>query len=448
MGLITHSWYTTTPGVPMTNPYCAGWSGPNLECEYGDSFDIMSSDLSGFVGRWGRIGPGFNAANREWFGWLAPSRIATFSTQGCGSICSHTYSLVPLEGTAAGLQMVKIPTADLPGEYFTVEFRSAAGWDRGLGAPAVVIHEVRPNGLVYLVRRPTGSAGYPAGQTWSTTSPEPIAVTVSSVSATQATVTVARATPQAVWKPISGPVNRLLPTGGTLYALDANNSLVRYGGATGFGASGGQASSWAAGDRFVYNISSDGKTIWRYDGFWQEIGAADGGTLVAGGQSVYWIDGTGAIHQYLGVPFHWQVIGGPATQFIANDRGLYALTTNQDHVMRYTGTPGRWEIIGDPAQQLVVTANDLFAVADSKEDIYRWSGRPGDWIIVGGAGAQFVGNRETLYGLTTDRQAVMRFTGTPGVWEQIGGAADALYAGGPYLYALEPKLHNVWLYTR
>jgi hypothetical protein len=88
-----HSWSTSTPGVPA--PSCPP------QCEYGDKSDVMStaSPLS-FSGTYGPSGPGFNAHNREWFGWLPPARIATHTTAPCTS-CPSTYRLADLNTPGA-----------------------------------------------------------------------------------------------------------------------------------------------------------------------------------------------------------------------------------------------------------------------------------------------------------------------------------------------------------
>jgi hypothetical protein len=49
--------------------------------------------------------------------------------------------------------MAKVPIdAANPNHYYTVEFRRKIDWDQGIPRDTVLIHEVRPNGICYLIR--------------------------------------------------------------------------------------------------------------------------------------------------------------------------------------------------------------------------------------------------------------------------------------------------------
>jgi hypothetical protein len=453
MGLYQHSWYTTTPGVIQRGAYCQGWAGPGRECEYGDPYDIMSATqtFSAPDGRWGAAGPGFNAPNREWFGWLAPARIGSFSAAECAaSPCRRTYVLADLGVPAiAGLHMIKIRSRDRPGTYFTVELRRRLGWDRDSRLePGVILHEVRAEGLAYLVRRPSGAAEWRPGQTWRTSAPEPLSVRIDSIANGQARVTVMRTLEAPAWRRIAGPVEAMVATGAGFYVVDHTRRIMQYGlGPYLFRPVGGPAEQLVGNDRMLYQ--RDARGVFQFDGtYWIQIDGPSA-AIAAGGHSVYSIEPqTGAIRQYLGLPYRWRKVGGAAAQVVVNRSGLFALAPDRSAVWRYSGQGMQWQAIAGPARELVVTATELFALHASDGSIYRWEGRPNAWTRVGGPGAQFVGNFDGLYALTADRASVMRFTGRPGEWVRIWGRAAELAAGGHFLYAMAPNRGAVYMYSR
>lgn len=129
---------------------------------YGDGWDIMSAQNFGnsdptFVGRFGNTGPGLNALNLDKLGWLAGNRVSTWDGT------SQTITLAALNHPeAGGYLMVKVPfDAANAGHYYTIEFRRKTGWDFGIPEDTVLIHEVRTDGLFYLVRTNGGPERLP-----------------------------------------------------------------------------------------------------------------------------------------------------------------------------------------------------------------------------------------------------------------------------------------------
>lgn len=113
--------------------------------EYQDSWDVMSwncGTLGTMTARFGMGGPAFNAFHIDRMGWLGRSEILVFGADGS---TSSTVTLTPLYRHGfGGIRLVRIPydPADL-NRYYTVELRMPTGWDTGLGAPIVLIHESR-----------------------------------------------------------------------------------------------------------------------------------------------------------------------------------------------------------------------------------------------------------------------------------------------------------------
>ena len=62
------------------------------------------------------------------------------------------YQMLEFVGTSRG-------DSNATGAY-TVEFRERSGWDRGLDSSAVIVHEIRSDGLVRLLtNKPSGTIG-------------------------------------------------------------------------------------------------------------------------------------------------------------------------------------------------------------------------------------------------------------------------------------------------
>jgi len=91
-----------------------------------------------------------------------------------------------------GFLVAKIaPNATRPGRpngsWFTIEFHQKAGWDRNIPADAVLIHEIRTNGLSFL--QPTTGASFAAGQQFVTPDPK-VFIQVMNIDSAQGTATV------------------------------------------------------------------------------------------------------------------------------------------------------------------------------------------------------------------------------------------------------------------
>jgi hypothetical protein len=151
----------------------------NPDMEYGDGWDLMSFATTTFQfpiefrGTRGDATVGLNARNLAALNavpvgrtWVPPA--PDFSSQ---------ITLDPLNQRSTGNHgalIAQIPAgATRParpnGSSYTAEFRRKAGWDRSIPEDAVLIHEVRSNGLSYL--QPTVFGRFTAGQEFVT--PEP-----------------------------------------------------------------------------------------------------------------------------------------------------------------------------------------------------------------------------------------------------------------------------------
>ncbi len=122
--------------------------------EYDDPWDMMSA-YNVFAdprpgARFGNAGPGFNAAHIDEMGWLPRPRIFTAGTDGRPS---QSITLAALNHPEAGGFLIARVPFDVgdPFHYYTVEYRTADGFDGGLPASTVMIHEVKldPGAGVY-----------------------------------------------------------------------------------------------------------------------------------------------------------------------------------------------------------------------------------------------------------------------------------------------------------
>ncbi len=129
--------------------------------EYDDPWDLMSA-MNVFTTATARFGagpPGLNAHHADRMGWLPRGAILTFGADGARS---RTVRIAGLSRTGSGdPRLVRIPfdPAD-PMRYYTVELRPREGWDAGIPASTVLIHEVKKLGggyTTYLLRQRTGS---------------------------------------------------------------------------------------------------------------------------------------------------------------------------------------------------------------------------------------------------------------------------------------------------
>jgi hypothetical protein len=137
--------------------------GDNRPGAYCDTSDIMSAmNVASFQDAMNRrSGPSLNALSRQRLAWLHRSRIRSFP--GVGPPEAITLAGVN-RPDVDGYQMIQFsgtnradPTAS---SMYTVELREQAGWDRGLAASSVIVHEVRSDGLVRtLTAGPVGTLG-------------------------------------------------------------------------------------------------------------------------------------------------------------------------------------------------------------------------------------------------------------------------------------------------
>lgn len=118
-------------------------SGPT---EYGDPYDIGSClNCYGTTAHsfQGMGGPGLNAIRLAMSGWLPPTRVLSdFTTDSC---TQRTVQMAALNHPeASGVQQSRIPAAVPIGsvttsDYYSVELRSATGWDAGFGADTFLL---------------------------------------------------------------------------------------------------------------------------------------------------------------------------------------------------------------------------------------------------------------------------------------------------------------------
>lgn len=132
----------------------------NPDTEYGGGWDIMSFATTTplfdirFQNTSGKASVGLNARNTEALGGLPLQRIRTFDRPDF----SEVIQLDPLNQNPMGnngFLVAKIsPKASNPwragNSIFSIEFRLKSGWDKAISRSAVLIHEIRNNGLSFL----------------------------------------------------------------------------------------------------------------------------------------------------------------------------------------------------------------------------------------------------------------------------------------------------------
>ena len=132
--------------------------------EYDDEWDLMSAAnvFTTWTALFGSAPPGLNGFGMDRAGWLPFARTYTFGQDGA---TSATVKIAALNHPKTeGSLLVRIPfdPRDLM-HYYTVELRSADGWDAGIpGKGGVMLHEVKLNPITkqyqsYLLRSHTGS---------------------------------------------------------------------------------------------------------------------------------------------------------------------------------------------------------------------------------------------------------------------------------------------------
>ncbi len=118
---------------------------------YGDQWDIMSAlNCWTTPSKFGGGGPAMNAYNLKKVGGLPSYRISNIARKA-GTTNVTLASLHKRE--AEGSLMASIPPVAGSTTSYTVEFRQKKGWDLGIPIDTVLIHEVRSNGLCYLLSR-------------------------------------------------------------------------------------------------------------------------------------------------------------------------------------------------------------------------------------------------------------------------------------------------------
>jgi hypothetical protein len=133
-----------------TNPApCA--TGDGRTGAYCDPWDIMSyGNAQTFQNAFSiQNGPGLNAPNLDKLGCIPSARIRTVATL----FGTETITLAALgHPEANGFLTVKIPVDGSTSNHstFMIEFRRSDRWDAGFQRDAVLVHEIRSDGLSYL----------------------------------------------------------------------------------------------------------------------------------------------------------------------------------------------------------------------------------------------------------------------------------------------------------
>lgn len=177
-------------GLPHSN-------SANPDMVYGDGWDLMSFATTTFQfpiqfrGAQGAATVGINARNLEALNAVPTGRSWIPNAPDF----SARITLDPLNQPAIGNHgalLVKIPAnATTPprvnGNTYTVEFRRKAGWDQNIPEDAVLIHEIRSNGLSYL--QPAIYGRFTSGQEFVTPDPK-VFFRVESIDSAQGTATM------------------------------------------------------------------------------------------------------------------------------------------------------------------------------------------------------------------------------------------------------------------
>jgi hypothetical protein len=170
-------------GLPHSN-------SANPDMVYGDGWDVMSFATTTFQfpiefeGAKGDATVGLNARNLEALGAVPLGRTwIPFGPDFSEQIVLDPLNQSPL-GNHGALIAKFPPSATMPwrtnGSSYTAEFRRKAGCDRNIPEDAVLVHEVRSNGLSYL--QPVVWGRFIAGQEFTTPDPK-IVIRVVSIDA-------------------------------------------------------------------------------------------------------------------------------------------------------------------------------------------------------------------------------------------------------------------------
>jgi hypothetical protein len=167
------------------------WPGSVPPVEYGDAWDIMSDnfDVTFTTTSFGQAGPGLNAPNQARVGWL--KSIYEFGS-GEVTLDLSPANLPPFGGSP---MMIKIPirpgTGSIPdpNHYYTVEYRVAEGWDKGIGSNVVLVHEIESSGRIILAHADDMRMYLQSGSRFSNNSGH-VFVTVNSIGSRSANITI------------------------------------------------------------------------------------------------------------------------------------------------------------------------------------------------------------------------------------------------------------------
>ncbi len=164
-----------------------GWN-QGVDTVYNDCWDIMSFATCTYrfnTGIHGLQGPELQIAYRQKLGWVATARIFT---KDAADPLPSTVTMPPVsEPGRPGPLMARI---EVPGgARYVVEYRVPTGFDRGVPNGAVVIRELRNDGLSYLVKRQNGKIGWAQGERF-TDIGNFLSITVDAITSQSATITI------------------------------------------------------------------------------------------------------------------------------------------------------------------------------------------------------------------------------------------------------------------
>jgi hypothetical protein len=158
------------------------------DVEYQDCWDMMSAMtcVYRFPTRVGPQGPELQGEYRMKMGWMPANRI-DFTSAG-PSAGPRQVKLAPLSDPDKPgflLARIEVPTRG----FYVVEYREQSRFDNGIPSNAVVIREVRRNGVTFLVTRQNGGIGWRRGETF-TDSGNFLSISVDAIVPGEATITI------------------------------------------------------------------------------------------------------------------------------------------------------------------------------------------------------------------------------------------------------------------
>uniref|UniRef100_A0AC34QCB4 Uncharacterized protein n=1 Tax=Panagrolaimus sp. JU765 TaxID=591449 RepID=A0AC34QCB4_9BILA len=122
-----------------------------MQGEYDDRYDLQST-ANAYMHRsaFGMSGPGLNGAHLDFLGWLPMDRMLYFGRDGRQNYTVRLSSLSVGHGDTRGWLLIMIPyDRSDPRNFYTVEMRTPARYDKGIAQPAVLIHRVQRAGSSY-----------------------------------------------------------------------------------------------------------------------------------------------------------------------------------------------------------------------------------------------------------------------------------------------------------